>query len=222
MIDLIAFLGNPEREYGGTRHNAGRLLARELPFYGDLHWEKKFHGLYAVMDGASLARFGGAETGGMAQGGGRAGRLHFIIPETYMNNAGESVRDTASFFRIPPERVIAVHDELELPPGVVGLKFGGGLGGHNGLRSLRACLGTPDFWRLRIGIGRPGDREPGRGGPEGVHGDISGWVLSPFTAGEKSVLTEVLRAAAEALAAALSSGAESLLPEWNKKRIVPA
>jgi PTH1 family peptidyl-tRNA hydrolase len=103
---------------------------------------------------------------------------------------------------------MVVHDELELPLGTAAFKFSGGLGGHNGLRSMKACFGTPDFWRLRIGIGRPD------------HDDISGWVLSDFSAAERPVLDHVLVAAAEALVRALLEGPEKLLPEWNKKNLL--
>jgi PTH1 family peptidyl-tRNA hydrolase len=136
-----------------------------------------------------------------------------------MNLSGESAAAAASFFKIPPERILVVHDELEMPLGVAGFKFGGGLGGHNGLRSMKARLGTADFWRLRIGIGRPGDREPGKGGNPERHGDIVGWVLSDFEERELSVLERVFAAAGDALTYALLRGPQTLLPEWNKKRV---
>jgi PTH1 family peptidyl-tRNA hydrolase len=131
------------------------------------------------------------------------------MPETYMNRSGDSVYAAASFFKIPPERILVVHDELELPLGTAGLKFSGGLGGHNGLRSVKGTLGTADFWRFRIGIGRPN------------HDDISGWVLSDFTPQERPPLDQVLAASAEALVRILAEGPETLLPEWHKKRIWP-
>jgi PTH1 family peptidyl-tRNA hydrolase len=140
-------------------------------------------------------------------------RLHFLMPETYMNLSGESVQAVASFFKIPPARILVVHDELEIPLGTAAFKLGGGLGGHNGLRSIKACFGTPDFWRLRIGIGRP---EPA----DRRSGDISGWVLSDFSAAERPVLEQVLDAAAAALVRALVEGPEKLLPEWNKKKLL--
>ncbi|MFP3043894.1 aminoacyl-tRNA hydrolase [Treponema primitia] len=194
MIELIAFLGNPGQEYANNRHNAGRLLADILPFAGSLNWQKKYKGLYAGLDRAAL-------------GGEGPARFHFLMPETYMNLSGESVQAAAAFFKITPERILVVHDELEIPLGTASFKFSGGLGGHNGLRSMKACFGTPDFWRLRIGIGRPN------------HDNISGWVLSDFSAAEKPVLDQVLEAAAAALVRALLEGPEKLLPEWNKKRI---
>ncbi|MDR1250193.1 MAG: aminoacyl-tRNA hydrolase [Treponema sp.] len=197
MIELIAFLGNPGQEYAKNRHNAGRLLAECLAFAPALNWQKKYKGLYAGLDPALFPPLSGQ----------RAEPVRLLMPETYMNRSGESIQAAASFFRIPPDRILAVHDELELPLGTAALKFSGGLGGHNGLRSLKACLGTADFWRLRLGIGRPN------------HEDISGWVLSDFSAPEREILEEVFPAAAAALTQALAEGPETLLPEWNKKRI---
>jgi PTH1 family peptidyl-tRNA hydrolase len=113
----------------------------------------------------------------------------------------------AAFFKIKPEQILVVHDELELSLGQVSLKFSGGLGGHNGLRSMKARFGTADFWRLRIGIGRPN------------HDDISSWVLSDFPPPEREVLSPVLEAAAGILIRALVGGPQGLLPEWSKKNI---
>jgi PTH1 family peptidyl-tRNA hydrolase len=210
MIELAAFLGNPGREYEKNRHNAGRLLAEKLPFFSRLAWQRKYKGLYAALDGSSIT----AETGSSV-----ASRLHFLMPETFMNLSGESVFAAASFFKIKPEAIIVVHDELELPLGTVSFKFSGGLGGHNGLRSMKSCFGTADFWRLRIGIGRPDDRKPGEGGPQGSGRGIFDWVLSDFSRAEEAVLAEILPPAAVALAESLSKGPESLLPEWKKKKI---
>ncbi|MDR2080212.1 MAG: aminoacyl-tRNA hydrolase [Treponema sp.] len=201
MIELIAFLGNPRQEYAKNRHNVGRLLAEFLPFVRSLNWQKKYKGLYAGLDMLQTSSSGAApvlET---------PARFHFLMPETYMNLSGESVQAAASFFKVPPARILVVHDELEIPLGTASFKFSGGLGGHNGLRSIKACFGSPDFWRLRIGIGRPN------------HDNISGWVLSDFSAAEKSALDQVLEAAAAALTQALLEGPEKLLPEWNKKKL---
>jgi len=183
MVSLIVFLGNPGAQYARNRHNAGRLLAQALPFFSSLPWQAKFKGRYAVLD-----------------------KTHFLAPETYMNLSGESVRAAASFFKIKPEEILVVHDELELPLGTASFKFGGGLGGHNGLRSMKACFDTADFWRLRIGIGRPN------------HPDIAAWVLSDFSAEDAPILEQTLAVCADALAQALRDGPASLLPEWNKKR----
>jgi PTH1 family peptidyl-tRNA hydrolase len=220
MIELTAFFGNPGKEYARNRHNAGFLLAEKLPFYADLAWQKKFKGAYAAMDKNRLAGyFRGAsqETSVTPQEGG--GRLYFIKPETFMNLSGESVFKAASFFKIKTESVIVVHDELELPLGTISLKFGGGLGGHNGLRSMKASFGSADFWRIRIGIGRPDNRLPGEGGPPGSGEGIIDWVLSDFDASEAVMLDRVLEMGAELLLRVFVEGAENLLSEWSKKKL---
>ena len=208
MIELAAFLGNPGSTYTRTRHNAGFLLAQALPFYESLSWQKKFKGQYAVMDGAKLSS--SPEV---------AGRIHFLKPETYMNRSGESVAAAASFFKLQPSSIIVIHDELELPLGTVSLKFSGGLGGHNGLRSMKASFGTADFWRIRIGIGRPDARLPGEGGREGSGEGITDWVLSPFSEGEQELLNLVLAAGAELLVQTFQQEPETLLGAWAKKKL---
>jgi PTH1 family peptidyl-tRNA hydrolase len=143
------------------------------------------------------------------------------MPETYMNLSGESALAAATFFRLKPDQLLVVHDELELPLGTLSLKFSGGLGGHNGLRSLKACFGTADFWRLRIGIGRPGDRAPGQGGPPGSGKGVFDWVLSDFSVAEEEMLTPALEAGAGLLIRVLREEPEKLLPEWRKKKAAP-
>jgi PTH1 family peptidyl-tRNA hydrolase len=231
MIRLAAFLGNPGAEYRRNRHNAGRLLVSNLPFYGELSWIKKFKGLYAFREffGGEIspppAPFlrvpGGTETS-VSIPPGSVLKVHLLQPETYMNLSGESVFAAAVFYKIRPEEIIVVHDELELPPGTVSLKFGGGLGGHNGLRSIKQCFGTADFWRLRIGVGRPAGRKPGEGGRpvkgarEGGPGNIADWVLSDFSAAEEPALQAAFGAAAAALVRAFEAGPEPLLSAWKK------
>jgi len=188
MIELVAFLGNPGKEYSLNRHNAGFLLSENPKISSGLKWQKKFNGFYAVFNG----------------------KFHFIKPQTYMNLSGQSTSQAASFFKIKTDAVIVVHDELELPLGVVSLKFGGGLGGHNGLRSMKASLGSADFWRIRIGIGRPGTDD----------GEVVDWVLSNFDAAEKEILDKVLEAAADLLLGVLAGNPEDFLPEWAKKKVV--
>jgi PTH1 family peptidyl-tRNA hydrolase len=207
MLRLAVFLGNPGEACRRNRHNAGRLLVERLPRCENLHWTKKFRGLYAALD----------------TGRGEGGTVHLLMPETYMNLSGRSAHDAAAFYRIDPKEMIIVHDELELETGIVSFKFGGGLSGHNGLRSLRDSFGTADFWRLRLGIGRPPGRRPGEGGlpVKGAHdggpGDVASWVLSDFGAAEEPALLAALNAAAGALIAAFEQGPESLLPKWKKK-----
>ncbi|WP_374499144.1 aminoacyl-tRNA hydrolase [Zoogloea sp.] len=136
---LIVGLGNPGSEYAETRHNAGfwfcERLARELGTA--FSKEARFHGLAASA---------------------RADGVWLLMPQTFMNRSGQSVAALARFYRIAPAEILVVHDELDIPPGQLRLKFGGGLGGHNGLKDITAHLGTQDFWRLRVGIGHPGDR----------------------------------------------------------------
>jgi PTH1 family peptidyl-tRNA hydrolase len=142
-LKLVVGLGNPGSDYSKTRHNAGfwfcERLAREL----DVSFvrESRYHGWVAN------ARLSGVPGG-----------VWLLMPQTFMNRSGQSVQALASFFRIQPAEMLVVHDELDIPPGQLRLKFGGGLGGHNGLKDISAHLGTQDFWRLRIGIGHPGDR----------------------------------------------------------------
>jgi PTH1 family peptidyl-tRNA hydrolase len=218
MLRLAVFLGNPGAEHERNRHNAGRLLCAGLPFYQSLSWTRKFRGLYASLP-AEIAGRGICEDP-------PSGIIHFLVPETFMNLSGESVSAAAGFYKLGAAEIIAVHDELELDAGAVSLKFGGGLGGHNGLRSLKQHLGTGDFWRLRIGIGRPPGRAPGEGGPpvKGVHeggdGAIASWVLSDFGRTEEAVFEAVLEATSNVLVKALVMGPESLLPVWGKKSVL--
>jgi peptidyl-tRNA hydrolase, PTH1 family len=139
MIRLIAGLGNPGPEYEATRHNAGfwwvDALADKLG--ARLAAERSYHGL-------------------MARATTTHGPLFLLEPMTYMNRSGQSVAALARFFKIAPDEVLIVHDELDVQPGQAKLKFGGSSGGHNGLKDIHAQLGTADYWRLRLGIGHPG------------------------------------------------------------------
>jgi PTH1 family peptidyl-tRNA hydrolase len=137
-IRLVAGLGNPGREYANTRHNAGFWFADALARKLGAHFttESKFAGDVA-----------------------RAGDLRIVKPSTFMNLSGRSVAALARFFAIDDAAILVVHDELDLKPGEAKLKLGGGHAGHNGLRDIHAQLGSPDYWRLRIGIGHPRDSE---------------------------------------------------------------
>jgi PTH1 family peptidyl-tRNA hydrolase len=139
-IRLIAGLGNPGREYEDTRHNAGFWWVDELAREKGATWskEQKFSAL--------VARF--RDT---------SGDFFLLKPQTFMNASGRSVLALAQFYRIEPACILAVNDDLDLPPGTAKLKLGGGSGGHNGLKDIEARLGTRDFWRLRLGIGHPRD-----------------------------------------------------------------
>ena len=227
MIQLAVFLGNPGAEYARNRHNVGRMLEELLPFHTSLCWQKKFRGLYAALSGGhildSMQKHIADEAllseNQQETKPGILEKIHFLMPETYMNLSGESIFAAASYMKIKPEEILLVHDELELPLGTISLKFSGGLGGHNGLRSMKKCFATADFWRLRIGIGRPDSRLPGQGGPEGSGRGIADWVLSDFSGNEPEQLVPILEAGAGLLLRALTREPQALLPMWAKKKI---
>jgi peptidyl-tRNA hydrolase, PTH1 family len=171
-IRLIVGLGNPGPEHQSDRHNAGfrfaELVARE---HGG-HWRRE-------------ARFFG-EAARVAIG---AADLWLLKPQTYMNRSGQSVSALARFYRILPAEILVAHDELDLPPGTLRLKKGGGSGGHNGLKDLTAALGGPDYWRLRIGIGHPRELSPGR--------DVVDFVLQRPSRAEQEAIDARMPAALE-------------------------
>lgn len=218
MIKLVAFLGNYGTEYEKTRHNVAWQFLSQMPFYGKLNWIQKFKGDYATIDIQTLADYF-CESKMYAKKDGSAPnipdsapeKIYFLKPLTYMNLSGQSVIEIARFFKILPEEILIVHDELELPLGTVSLKFGGGLGGHNGLRSLKECLGTADFWRLRFGLTKPVDR------------DIADYVLSAFTSDEQIILAQEFFVTNELFAKFLLSTDENqkrLLQGWSKKKVI--
>ena len=139
-IKLIVGLGNPGKKYAGTRHNAGFWLVERLAAQRrlTLRKEPRFHALAVRLDAAS-------------------GQAWLLLPQTWMNESGTAVAALAQFHKIAAEEILVAHDELDLPPGGVKIKQGGGHAGHNGLRDIIEKLGTADFWRLRIGIGHPRD-----------------------------------------------------------------
>ena len=149
MIRLIVGLGNPGSEYEQTRHNAGFWFVDEVArlLQTPLQWDRNHFGLV-----------------------GRSGATHpnmwLLEPQTFMNLSGKSVASLARFFKITPEEILVAHDELDLPPGEAKLKKGGGHAGHNGLRDIHTQLGSTDYWRLRIGIGHPGNKS-----------EVAHWVL---------------------------------------------
>ncbi|MFA6855988.1 MAG: aminoacyl-tRNA hydrolase [Treponema sp.] len=215
MIQLAAFLGNYGHEYALTRHNTGWLFADALPFADKLSWQSKFKGLYTTVDTGMFAEWARQynlwikkDTTVVSVPKNAPEKIYFLKPETYMNLSGDSIIELVNFYKLRPENVLVVHDELELPLGTVSLKWSGGLGGHNGLRSTKTALGTSDFWRLRFGIGRPDNRE------------IADYVLAPFTQDEKIVLSQVFPQAAQLFAKVLlSSDPNRLIPEWGKKKV---
>ncbi|MFZ9034961.1 MAG: aminoacyl-tRNA hydrolase [Francisellaceae bacterium] len=169
MIKLIVGLGNPGREYEDTRHNAGEWFIRELADKFNSHFKNdtKFHGETAVFQVAGEKRY-------------------LLYPHTYMNRSGQAVAKLANFYKINPDQILIAHDELDLPVGQIRLKKGGGHGGHNGLRSIEADLGSRDFYRLRIGIDHPGAKE-----------QVVGYVLSKPMIKERIAIDQAIARAVD-------------------------
>jgi PTH1 family peptidyl-tRNA hydrolase len=182
---LVVGLGNPGREYERTRHNAGWLVLNELARRHDGAWRSKFSGSLAEVRLGDL-------------------RLALLKPETYMNESGRSVGAAVRFFKVEPEQVLVVHDDVDLDPGRLQARAGGGLAGHNGLRSLAQHLVSQDFLRLRIGVGRPG-----RGDPRSV----ADWVLSPFSPEEDA--EALISRSADAVETIAADGLEATQQRFN-------
>ncbi len=176
---LVVGLGNPGKKYAGNRHNVGFMAIDRLREERGLpEWKEKFSGVFA-------------------RGSGFGDDLMLLKPATYMNVSGDSVQPAAAFVKVDPAHVIVLHDELDIAFGDVRLKQGGGHAGHNGLRSIIQRLGTPEFVRVRIGIGRP---------PPGFRGDVADFVLSDFDASERAELPDVLARVTSAVQAVVEKG----------------
>ena len=185
LSHLVVGLGNPGARYRDTRHNLGRraveLIADELGG----SWRSRWNGRVSELRDSDE-------------------RLGLLVPETFMNESGRSVAPALRFYKLSPERLVVVHDELDLELGDVRAKQGGGLAGHNGLRSLAEALGTQDFLRVRIGIGRPerGDRRP-----------VADWVLQPFPPGTD--VDRLVRDGADCTLSVLRDGVDAAMRTWN-------
>ena len=182
---LVAGLGNPGREYERTRHNVGWLVLDELARRHGGSWRSKFSG------SLSEVRLGDA-------------RVALLKPETYMNESGRSLGGAARFFKARPEQVLVVHDDVDLEHGRLQARAGGGLAGHNGLRSLAQHLGSQEFLRLRVGVGRPG---------RGDRRSVADWVLSPFDPEDDA--EALVSRAADAVEAVVSAGLEVAQQRFN-------
>lgn len=169
---LIVGLGNPGGRYAGTRHNVGFDVAEALSSIWDLPRAKK--------------RFGGLIAEGRIRPGGP--RVAILLPQTYMNESGNSAGPARGSLGVPLDRVIAVHDEIDIPFGEIRTKLGGGVAGHNGLKSLDRGLGSRDFWRVRVGVDRPDSTDPEI---------VSAWVLGRFSEGKDAVRALIEDAARE-------------------------
>ena len=192
---LVVGLGNPGERYAGNRHNVGQMLVAQLA--ADLGTTLSAHRSRAQVAEARLR-----------PAGGRPGaRVVLAAPTSYMNESGGQVVAAVRFYRVPPERLLVVHDELDLPFGDVVLKHGGGEGGHNGLRSISTSLGTRDYGRLRLGIGRP----PGRM-------DAADFVLRDFAPAERKELPFLLADGIDAVERVLGAGWEGAQNVVNGQR----
>jgi len=190
MNKLIVFLGNPGIEYEFTRHNIAWLLCDQLSFESSLIWKEKFKGFYSQTK---------TENGDS---------LFLLKPLTFMNLSGESIQAIMSFFKINFKDILVVHDELDFKYGIIAFKDGGGLAGHNGLKSTAKCCGGNSFKRLRMGIGRP------------VHGSPANWVLGQFKGEEENSLEEYLLNTSKAIDFYLKYDFKKVLTKFNKKLMI--
>jgi PTH1 family peptidyl-tRNA hydrolase len=173
---LVVGLGNPGPDYARTRHNVGWLVIDELARRWSIDLgERKFKAL-------------------LGSGQIRSTPAVLLEPQTFMNLSGEAVGPAAGFWRLAPESIVALHDDIDLAPGVIRLKQGGGHGGHNGLRSMDQHLPSNNYFRIRLGVGRP------------VHGEVTNWVLSRFAVAEQSIVDHLVNNGADAVEGLIADG----------------
>jgi peptidyl-tRNA hydrolase, PTH1 family len=199
-IRLISGLGNPGPDYEATRHNAGFWLVERLARARGVHFnlEKSFKGQVAKL-----------------------GNVWLVMPQTFMNRSGQSVGALAAFYKLTPDQVLVVHDELDLPPGTAKMKLGGGHGGHNGLKDIEAHLGTRDFWRLRLGIGHPREL--------GLAQEVVDFVLHRPSAEHQKIIDESIVKSLEIIDLCIKGEMEAAMqqlhstkaPRPHKKDVVP-
>jgi peptidyl-tRNA hydrolase, PTH1 family len=192
-VVLVVGLGNPGPAHAGDRHNVGFMVVDALRgALGLPEYKSKFGGLFTVGQ-PPQARV----------------KVMLLEPQAFMNRSGESVRAAVTFYRVLPEDLVVVHDELDLPWSQVRLKLGGGHAGHNGVRSVIESLGTPEFVRVRVGIGKA---------PPWFVGGGADWVLSPFTSAERAELPATIDAAAQAVLRVIEDGTARAMAIVNAKR----
>ena len=189
---LVVGLGNPGPTYAGHRHNVGYLVTSELADRMGGSFRAHKSGRAEVVEGR------------LGSPGADGARIVLMRARTYMNESGGAVKQLASFYKVPAERIVAVHDELDLPFDTMRVKLGGGDNGHNGLRSMRAALGTGDFYRVRLGIGRPSGRQ-----------DVSDFVLSNYSGAERKDLPLQVVTAADAVESLVTDGLAPTQSRFN-------
>lgn len=188
MEYIIVGLGNPGPEYELTRHNIAWDCLDKYPQISSHIWKSKFKGLFTTFE------FSGK-------------KFHVLKPQTYMNLSGESVQAMMQFFKIPLSNVIVLHDDIDLEFGLIVFKMGGGLAGHNGLKSINNLCGGPNFMRLRLGIGRP------------QFGSVSNWVLSKFSGNDLILLDRYFELVSTALDEFCNKGFEKASNKFSRKKI---
>jgi PTH1 family peptidyl-tRNA hydrolase len=182
---LIAGLGNPDAKHARDRHNVGWMVVDELARRGEVKFKSKFNGQLGE------TRLGDA-------------KVALLEPQTYMNDSGRSISAAARYFKVAPDDVLVVHDDVDLDVGRLQVRLGGGLAGHNGLRSIAQSLGTPEFVRLRVGVGRPG---------RGDRRDVADYVLAPFDAHDDR--DAIVARAADAVEVIVGDGLEEAQRRFN-------
>ena len=188
---LVVGLGNPGEKYASTRHNIGFLVADELAMrLGGKFASNKYRA--QVLE----TRLGV---------GSDSPKIVIIKPQTYMNDSGDAVAPLAKYFNCPPERIIAIHDELDIPFDTLRVKIGGGDNGHNGLKSLTHSLGTPEYFRVRVGIGRPATPQ-----------DTADYVLDRFAKSEKLALNDLIMRSCDAIESLIVKGLEVTQQNFNQ------
>ncbi len=187
---LIAGLGNPGQGYAHNRHNAGFICVKHFARTHGIRFDKR----------QGKARIGTGKAAGS--------RVVVAKPQTYMNSSGESVSRLLHKFNISPDSLLVIHDDLDLPLGKIRIRQGSGPGGHKGVGSIISCLGSRDFVRLRVGIGRPDVTEPSEA-------DIVDYVLSDFTPDEKQIMAQIMPKVSEAILCLLTEGLMATMNKYN-------
>jgi len=193
-MKLIVGLGNPGREYEKNRHNLGFMCLNYFARTQGIRFDKK----------QGRARIGSGEVAGS--------KVVVARPQTYMNQSGQAVGRLVKKYKVNPDSILVIHDDLDLPLGKIRIRQGGGSAGHKGINSVATELGSQDFSRLRVGIGRPAVVE---GSAEATEDDIVAYVLSDFTSEEKEVVTQVIPRVSEAILCLLTEGLTAAMNKYN-------